>query len=97
MGKSMKIFYSAILALTIVAAAAGAQARDSFSLGVNVGNHCYVPPVACYPAPVRRESDCRESVYRESVYYHKPVAYCHEYLGNGWDNEYRGHCGHDHN
>lgn len=63
----MKLIHSAILALTIgVATVSTAQARDSFSLGINVGGYGYAPPVAYYPAPV---------YYSEPVYYSAPVTY----------------------
>ena len=63
----MKFIHSAVLALAIGAAAVStAQARDSFSLGINVGGYGYAPPVAYYPAPV---------YYSEPVYYSQPVTY----------------------
>ena len=63
----MKLIHSAILALAIGAATVStAQARDSFSLGINVGGYGYAPPVAYYPAPV---------YYSEPVYYSAPVTY----------------------
>jgi hypothetical protein len=65
--KMMKLIHSAILALAIGAATVStAQARDSFSLGINVGGYGYAPPVAYYPAPV---------YYSEPVYYSQPVTY----------------------
>ena len=65
----MKIIHSAMLALAIGAASiSSVQARDSFSLGINVGGYGYAPPVVYYPAPV----------YRESVYYGEPVVYYRE-------------------
>jgi hypothetical protein len=49
----MKIIHSAVLALAISAAAvSSAQARDSFSLGINVGGYGYPPPVVYYNEPV---------------------------------------------
>jgi hypothetical protein len=71
MEESMKIFHSAVLALTIGAATVStAQARDSFSLGINVGGYGYAPPpVVYYPAPV---------YYGEPVYYSQPVTYYRE-------------------
>lgn len=75
----MKIIHSAILALAIGAASiSSVQARDSFSLGINVGGYGYAPPVAYYPAPVYYSEPVvyyREPVYRESVYYGQPVTY----------------------
>ena len=67
----MKIIHSAMLALAIGAASiSSVQARDSFSLGINIGGYGYAPPVAYYPAPV---------YYREPVvYYREPVTYYHQ-------------------
>ena len=65
---NMKILHTTILALAIGAAAiSSAQARDSFSLGINVGGYGYAPPVVYYPQPV---------YYSEPVvYYSEPVRY----------------------
>lgn len=63
----MKLIHSVILALAIGAATVStAQARDSFSLGVNIGGYGYAPPVVYYPAPV---------YYNEPIYYSEPVTY----------------------
>jgi hypothetical protein len=63
----MKLIHTAVLALAIGAASiSSVQARDSFSLGINVGGYGYAPPVAYYPAPV---------YYSEPVYYSAPVTY----------------------
>lgn len=63
----MKLIHSVILALAIGAATVStAQARDSFSLGVNIGGYGYAPPVVYYPAPV---------YYNEPIYYNEPVTY----------------------
>jgi hypothetical protein len=63
----MKLIHSAVLALAIGGATVStAQARDSFSLGINVSDYGYAPPVAYYPAPV---------YYSEPVYYSQPVTY----------------------
>jgi len=57
----MKILRSAVLALTIgVACISSAQARDSFSFGLNIGGYGYPPPVY-YAPPV--------------TYYNPPVVY----------------------
>ena len=74
----MKIIHSAILALAIGAASvSSAQARDSFSLGINVGgyghNYYPAPPVAYYPAPAYYSEPV--VYYREPVYYSQPVTY----------------------
>lgn len=48
----VKVFHSVIVALTIGAASiTSAQARDSFSLGINVGGYGFAPPPAVYYAP----------------------------------------------
>jgi hypothetical protein len=64
----MKFIHSTVLAFAISATAvSAAQARDSFSLGINVGGYGYAPPpVVYYPAPV---------YYSEPVYYSQPVTY----------------------
>jgi hypothetical protein len=66
--KMMKLIHSVVLAVAISAAAVSTvQARDSFSLGINIGGYGYAPPVAYYPAPV---------YYSEPVvYYSPPVRY----------------------
>ena len=75
----MKLIHSAVLALAIGAASiSSVQARDSFSLGINVGGYGYAPPVAYYPAPV---------YYSEPVYYSAPVTYYRpapRYYGYGY-------------
>ena len=49
----MKVLRSALIVLAIGAASVtGAQARDSFSLGINVGGYGYPPPVVFYNPPV---------------------------------------------
>ena len=63
----MKLIHSVVFALAIGAATVStAQARDSFSLGINIGGYGYAPPVAYYPAPI---------YYSEPVYYAEPVTY----------------------
>jgi hypothetical protein len=75
----MKIIHSVVLAVAISAAAVSSvQARDSFSLGINIGGYGYAPPVVYYPAPVYSQSVYYgEPVvyYREPVYYRQPVTY----------------------
>ena len=62
----MKLIHSVVLALAISAASiSSVPARDSFSLGINIGGYGYAPPVVYYPAPV----------YSEPVYYSEPVTY----------------------
>ena len=59
----MKLLHSAVFALALgVASISSASARDSFSIGVNIGGYGYAPPVAYYPAP-------------PVVYYSQPVYY----------------------
>lgn len=59
---SMKILSSTVAALAIVAASASsAYARDSFSLGINVGGYGYAPPPTVY--------------YSQPIYYSEPVYY----------------------
>lgn len=66
----MKLLKSTLLALAIgVTSIASVQARDSFSIGINVGGYGYAPPVAYYPAPV---------YYSAPVYYHEPIVYYRE-------------------
>ena len=106
----MKILHSllAVLAVSTIAIST-ANARDSFSIGVNIGGYghdhgYYAPPTVYYaPPPV---------YYYEPVrsYYHAPVvSYSyygggHHYKGHrarhhdgghGWGNGHRGHRGHD--
>ncbi len=98
----MKTFHSVVLALAIGAASiTSAQARDSFSLGINVGGYGYAPPPVYYAAP--------PVVYYERpvVYYERPVVYYQpapRYYGYGpsyapvvsyqyYNNGYDGHRG----
>jgi hypothetical protein len=100
MEEIMKIFHSAVLALAIGAASiSSAYARDSFSLGINVGGYGYAPPpVMYYPAPV---------YYSEPVYYRSSPTYYRYaptvvsfgyqnyggYRHHGWGHEEREHHG----
>lgn len=86
----VKIFHSAIFVLLSAASITSAQARDSFSLGINIGGYGYPPPVF-YAPPV--------------TYYNPPVVYysaAPAYYGRGYygapvvsyqydDDGYRGH------
>ena len=70
----VKAFHSVALALVIGAASiTSAQARDSFSLGINIGGYGYAPPAVYYAPP--------------PVYYSPaPVVYYHpasRYYGYG--------------
>ena len=95
----MTILPSALVVLAISAASVtSAQARDSFSLGINIGGYGYAPPVTYYPAPV---------YYGEPVYYNQPIeyyrpapryySYAPRVVSFGYqsygDNQYRGHHG----
>lgn len=94
----MKLLRSAVIALAIGAASIStASARDSFSLGVNIGGYGYAPPVAYYPAPP-------VVYYSQPVYYrvappvyYQPVVSYQYYNGGhrghdrGWGREGREH------
>lgn len=99
----MKIIYSAMLALTMgVASISSVQARDSFSIGVNIGGYGYAPPAVYYPAPA-------VVYYDEPVYYRPAPRYYgyaptvisfgyqgyggHHYRGHHGGHHYRGHDG----
>ena len=104
-GGHMKILRSLIAVLAIGAATMStANARDSFSLGINIGGFGYAPPpVAYYPPPV---------VYAPTAYYYEPVrsyyaapivsyryysgghydrGYDRHHARQGWGNGHRGH------
>jgi len=99
----MKLLRSAVIALAIGAASIStASARDSFSLGVNIGGYGYAPPVAYYPAPP-------VVYYSQPVYYrvappvyYQPVVSYQYYNGGhrghhrGWGREGREHHGWGH-
>ncbi len=71
----MKIFHCAALALAIGAASiSSVQARDSFSIGINVGGHGYYEPV--YYEPTRYYAE--PVYYSQPVYYSAPVTYYRE-------------------
>jgi hypothetical protein len=107
----MKILHSlfAVLAISAVAIST-ANARDSFSIGVNIGGYGYAPPVAYYPQPVYYSEPV---YYAEPVYYSRPVTYYHpapryygyaptvvsfgyqSYGGHHYRGHHRGHHGWD--
>ncbi|MDI1297738.1 hypothetical protein [Methylotenera sp.] len=96
----MKLLRTAVIALTIgVASISTASARDSFSLGVNIGGYGYAPPVAYYPAPPVVYYS-QPTYYRSAppVYYQPVVSYRYyndgrrDYDG-GWGREGREHHG----
>lgn len=76
---TVKTFHSVVLALAIGAVSiTSANARDSFSLGINIGGYGYAPPAVYYAPPV----------YYASPIYHAPapVVYyhpAHQYYGVG--------------
>ena len=100
----MKILHSAILALTIgLASVSSAYARDSFSLGVNVGGYGYAPPAVYYPAQRVVYYDAPQVYYRPAprVYYQPLVSYRYydhdrRAYGRGWDRDGWGHEGREH-
>lgn len=99
----MKVLRLVFATLAIgVASISTAQARDSFSFGLNIGGGYpyYAPPVRYYAPPV--------VYYSEPVYYSAPPAYYYpqasfSYYGDGghrdhhgwghrgWDDRGRGH------
>jgi hypothetical protein len=101
----MKILRSIVAVLAIGAATIStANARDSFSLGINIGGFGYAPPVVYHAPPVVYHAP--HAYYYEPVrtYYHAPVVSFgyydrggHRYNGNrhhnarhGWGNGNRG-------
>ena len=100
----MKILHSTILALAIGAASiSSVQARDSFSIGLNIGGYGYAPPVVYYPQPVYYSEPV--IYYREPVYYREaPRHYGYaptvvsigyqNYGGHHYRGHHRGHNGH---
>jgi hypothetical protein len=102
----MKIFHSAILALAIGAASiTSAQARDSFSFGLNIGGGYpppvyYAPPITYYNPPVVYYS-AAPGYYGQSYYGQPVVSYQYYNDGNrghhdGWGHEGREHHGWGH-
>ena len=93
----MKILHSTILALAIgVASISSVQARDSFSIGLNIGGYGYAPPVVYYPQPVYYSEPV--IYYREPVYYREAqrhYGYAPTVVSIGYQNygghHYRGH------
>lgn len=95
----MKIFHSTILALAIGATSVSTvYARDSFSLGINIGGYGYAPPVVYYAAPPVVYYSEPIVYYRSApqVYYQPLVSY--RYYDGGYRNHYRGwgHEGREH-
>ena len=87
----MKLLRSAVIVLAIgVASISTASARDSFSIGVNIGGYGYAPPVAYYPAPPVVYYS--QPVYYRAVspIYYQPVA-SYRYYYDGRHDGYRGH------
>lgn len=105
----MKIFHSAILALAIGAASfTSAQARDSFSFGLNIGGGYpppvyYAPPVTYYNPPVvyyRAEPRYygSEPIVSYQYYDGHNSGWGHEDEHHGWGHGHHGggHGGHGH-
>ena len=103
----MKIFHSAILALTIgVACVSNAQARDSFSFGLNIGGGYpppvfYAPPVTFYSPPVVYYSAAPG--YYGNGYYNSAPVVSYQYYDegrrghrDGWRHEEHEHHGWGH-
>lgn len=86
----MKVLRLVFATLAIgVASISSVQARDSFSIGINVGGYGYAPPAVYYaPPPVYYAP--APAYYYEPVrsYYHAPVV-SYQYFGGG--NYYNGH------
>ncbi len=97
----MKIFHSAILALAIGAASiTSAQARDSFSFGLNIGGYpppvYYAPPVTYYNPPVVYYS-AAPGYYGQGYYNSAPVvSYQYYNDGNRGRHDGWGHERHEH-
>jgi hypothetical protein len=99
----MKVLRTAVIALSIGAASiSSASARDSFSLGVNIGGYGYAPPVAYYPAPPVVYYS-QPTYYRtaQPVYYQPVVSYQYYNDGRrdydrGWGRERHEHHGWGH-
>jgi hypothetical protein len=96
----MKLLRSAVIALAIgVVSISTASARDSFSLGINIGGYGYAPPVTYYPAPP-------VVYYSQPIYYaplpmYYPPVVSYQYIGyrdydRGWRHEGRDHHGWGH-
>jgi hypothetical protein len=60
-----------------------ANARDSFSLGINIGGYGYAPPpvVQYYPGPT--------TYYATPTYYYAPPVVSYQYYGGGYNNGYQ--------
>ena len=99
----MKLLRTAVIALAIgVVSISTASARDSFSLGVNIGGYGYAPSVAYYPAPPVVYYS-QPIYYRAAppVYYQPAGSYPYYNIGyrdydRGWRHESREHHGWGH-
>lgn len=89
----MKILHSAAFALAIgLASVSSAQARDSFSLGINIGGFGYGPPVAYYPAPPIVYYDAPIVHYRHVPrYYGYAPLVSYRYFDGGRRGHHYGH------
>ncbi|MDP1521652.1 MAG: hypothetical protein Q8M10_00705 [Methylotenera sp.] len=109
----MKILHSIILALTIcVTSVSSAYARDSFSVGINVGGYGYpAPAIGHSPGYVIGYSQVPTVIYPQTIYYGAPTAYyqptqviryapvvSYGYQGAGYRDHHRGwgHGGREH-
>lgn len=109
----MKILHSTILALTICAASlSSAYARDSFSIGVNIGGYDYpTSPVGYSQGYAIGYSQAPSVIYPQTIYYGAPRVYyqptqiirytpvvSYRYQGAGHRDHHRGwsHGGRDH-
>jgi hypothetical protein len=102
----VKTFHSAVLALALgVVSITNAQARDSFSLGINIGGYGYAPPAVYYAPPPVYYSPAPVVYYQPAPRYY---GYGHSYApavsyryfngghhgghrGNGWGRRGRDH------
>lgn len=105
----MKTLSSLLVVLAIsTAAVSNATARDSFSIGINVGGYgqgYYAPPVRYYSAPPvvyypHAYYGAPRVIYSNPHYYAPRASFGYRnYQGNrhGWNNGgHRGHRGHGH-
>jgi hypothetical protein len=99
----MKIIHSAIFVLLSAVSITSAQARDSFSLGINIGGYgypppvFYAPPITYYNPPVVYYS-AAPAYYGQSYYGSAPVV-SYQYYNDGnrrWRHEGREQHGWNH-
>jgi hypothetical protein len=96
----MKTFHSVVLALAIGAASiTSAQARDSFSLGINIGGYGYAPPAVYYAPPPVYYSPAPVVYYQPAPRYYGyghsyAPAVSYQYYNGGRHGFNGGHRGH---